>query len=152
SQRDIPFVQAESLKNELASRYHEFVSQISEFTKMAEAAHRHRQRDQLRLGTGKKTHTASPRKCLLRPVDKDQFVDVSRRCPRCGTTRCNKQRLRTRICDEMLFGRASLKVRRIRTVFQVYFCRSCRRHFGTPGYPNVSRRYGWNLGTFFLYL
>src|SRR5262249_49043783 len=77
------------------------------------------------------------------------YHDAARRC---GTTGCNKQRLRTRTCDEMLFGRASLKVRRIRTVFQVYFCRSCRRHFGTPSHANVSRRYGWNLGALFVYL
>ena len=50
----IPCVQAESLKNDLASRYHEFVSQIPEFTKMTEAAHWCRQRDELRLAGRKK--------------------------------------------------------------------------------------------------
>ena len=43
-------------------------------------------------------------------------------------------------------------MRRIRTVFQIYFCRSCRRHFGTPGHRDICRRYGWNLRAFFLYL
>lgn len=149
----IPCVQAESLKNGLASRYHEFVSQIPEFRKMTEAAHWHRQRDELHLAGRKRRRRAALRtKPSLQPVEKQRFVDLSRRCPRCDTTACNKQRLRTRVCDELLFGRASLKVRRIRTVFQIYFCRSCRRHFGTLGYPDICRRYGWNLRAFFLYL
>ena len=118
-----------------------------------ETAHWCRQRGELRLASRKKKrHAALLTKRYLRPVERQQFVDFLRRCPRCGTTACNKQRLRTRVCDELLFGRASLKVRRIRTVFQVYFCRRCRRHFGTPGHRNVCRRYGWNLCAFFLYL
>jgi len=146
-------VQVESLNPDLASRYHEFASQIPEFTQMTETAHWCRQRGELRLASRKKKrHAALLTKRYLRPVERQQFVDFLRRCPRCGTTASNKQRLRTRVGDELLFGRASLKVRRIRTVFQVYFCRRCRRHFGTPGHRNVCRRYGWNLCAFFLYL
>lgn len=153
SQGSIPCVRAENLKNEVTNRYHEFVSQIPEFKKITEAAHWNCQRDQVCLARQKnKRYTAPRRKRSLQRVAKDQFVDLSRRCPRCGGTACNKQRLRTRVCDEMLFGKASLKVRRIRTVFQIYFCRSCRRHFGTPGHGDVCRRYGWNLRAFFLYL
>jgi predicted RecB family nuclease len=151
-QDGVQCVRTDSLKPELASRYREFVSQIPEFEKITEAAHWNCQRDQVRWVPKKKRSTTRLPRRSLQSIDKEEFVDVSRHCPRCGSKACNKQRLSRRICDELLFGRASLKARRIRTVFQVYFCRSCRRHFGTLGHSRVCRKFGWNLRAFFLYL
>ena len=65
----------------------------------------------------------------------------------CGRKWCIKGPIRSRTLQDLVFGRASLKRRCVKYVFQTYRCRKSNTVFGVEDRYEVFYKYGWDLSS-----
>jgi predicted RecB family nuclease len=147
-------VRAESVKDYRLQRWREFKSPFPEFEAFARAAHWNCQRNRVGVQTRQpfRRSTNLWRKPSAETKIYRQVVSrTSRVCPGCMKRKRGRSLVKTRYRLELFTGRASLKVRLVRYVFQTYFCRRCNLTFGGDAHFKDLHRFGWSLVSFLVY-
>ena len=154
SETDSEIVHADELGKNLPSKWHVFKSRLADMEHINEVAYWNYQRDHVFVRTGTEARPtpkrprrkASRRKAELTVVSKVPFS-----CPDCGKRWRKRSRLLTRTVDDLVFGRDSVKGRRVQYMFQTYRCRSCGREYGLRDWCLHGRKWGWNVVAYFIY-
>jgi predicted RecB family nuclease len=148
-------VHAESLGKNLSSKWKAFKSPLAEMEHINQAAYWSYQRDRVYVRTGvvKKIPKQTKREGRhLQKVEKTVVVKAPSSCPTCGKRWRRKGQLLTRVVQDLVFGRDSVKRRVVKYVFQTYICRSCNTEHGLhKWYRNGHRKWGWNFVAYFIY-
>jgi predicted RecB family nuclease len=151
-------VRTEDLKHPLINKWREFSSPLSELEFVTNAAHWDYQRDRIYMRSSKKLKR-SRQKAKATPknvwrVDKVIKKQTSTKCPRCQRKGSKHGTIRSRIVQEVVFGRFSLKRRVVRYEYQPYWCPKCKATFGVDDRllrPGKRRKYGTSLLAYFFY-
>jgi len=151
-------VRTEDLKHPLVNKWREFSSPLSELEFVTNAAHWDYQRDRIYVRSSKQLKRAR-RKAKATPktvwrVDKVIKEQASTKCPRCQQKGSKHGTVRSRIVQEVIFGRFSLKRRIVRYEYQPYWCSKCKATFGVDDRllrPGKRRKYGTSLLAYFFY-
>ncbi len=148
-------VHAESLGKNLASKWREFKSPISDLEQVNIAAHWHYQRDHVFVRSGiatKKSTVLSRTRRLVKKAETVVVLKAPTSCPDCGKRGRRKGRLVSRTVQDLIFGRRSVKGRRVNYVFQTYRCRSCGHEYNVhEWYRGRAGKWGWNMLAYFVY-
>jgi hypothetical protein len=154
-ERKPTIVHAESLGKNLASKWREFKSPISDLEQINIAARWNYQRDRVfvRLRLEKANAIRQPRR--RKSVKKAETMVILKAptcCPGCGKRGRRKSRLFSRTVQDLVFGRSSVKGRSVNYVFQTYRCRSCGHEYNVhEWYCSRGRKWGWNMLAYFVY-
>lgn len=147
-------VLADSIDPRKTSKWRAFASSVPGFGFINAAAHWDYQRDRVYARSHtipKKPARPARRRLEADRVDAVVVWPVSLRCPQCGRKWCIKGPIRSRTLQDLVFGRASLKRRCVKYVFQTYRCRKCNTVFGVEDRYEVFYKYGWDLVSYCLY-
>lgn len=147
-------VHAEALGKNLSSKWKVFKSPLADMERINEAAYWSYQRDRVYVRSGVVKQNKKRTKREIRPVLKAEITVVvkSLSCPICGKRWRRKGRLLTRVVQDLIFGRDSVKRRVVKYVIQTYICRSCNKEFGLhKWYKHGCRKWGWNFVSYFIY-
>jgi len=150
-------VHAESLGRNLTSKWHAFKSPLVDLEQINDAAHWNYQRDRVfvRSGITKKVKTRPrPRSC--RPFKKAEITVALKApafCPKCGQLQRRKAEFMSRIVQDLVFGRDSVKRRVVKYIVQICRCRSCGHERGLHEWylQGHARKWGWNVLAYFVY-
>ena len=146
-------VHADAVKQH-PQRWKPFKSPISDMEKISLAARWDYQRDRVfvRSGTAKRRGTArfsaSPQ---VKRVQKVVCLPAPTACPKCEKRWRKKGVLRSRMVQDLIFGKHSIKRRIVRYEAQAYVCRSCGCEYGLSNLLLNGRDWGWNLVSYFVY-
>ena len=147
-------VHAEALGKNLSSKWKVFKSPLADMERINEAAYWSYQRDRVYVRSGVVKQNKKRTKRERRPVLKAEITVVVKAlsCPICGKRWRRKGRLLTRVVQDLIFGRDSVKRRVVKYVIQTYICRSCNKEFGLhKWYKHGCRKWGWNFVAYFIY-
>lgn len=150
---DANIVRADFDKFPKKSKWHIFTSPVASLEYINSAAHWDYQRSRVyaRLKNAKAKPQKKRREKIFN-VDLTITMKTSRICPICSRTFYRKGPERTKILHDIMFGRSSIKLRRIKYVFATYSCRKCGTNFGMPDkFQYWHSKYGWNLISYFFY-
>jgi len=132
--KEIEVVRTDDLKPFLVSKWREFVSPLSEFEFVNKAAHWDYQRDRIYVRTSKRlrrSRTSAKRdENSVWRVDKVVRENAPNTCPHCNRKGVKHGVVRSKMLQELLFGRSSLKRRFIRYEYQPFWCAKCKAIFG----------------------
>jgi predicted RecB family nuclease len=156
--KETSVVRTDDLKHPLVNKWREFSSPLSELEFVTNAAHWDYQRDRIYVRSSKQLKRAR-RKAKATPknvwrVDKVIKEHASTKCPRCQRKGSKHGTVRSRIVQEVVFGRFSVKRRIIRYEYQPYWCSKCKTTFGVDDRllrPGKRRKYGTSLLAYFFY-
>ena len=154
SETDSEIVHADELGKNLPSKWHVFKSPLADMEHINEVAYWNYQRDRVFVRTGTEARPTLKRPRRKASHSKAELTVVSKvpfSCPDCGKRWRKKSRLLTRTVDDLVFGRDSVKRRRVQYVFQTYRCRSCGREYGLRDWYLHGRKWGWNVVAYFIY-
>ncbi len=154
SETDSEIVHADELGKNLPSKWHVFKSPLADMEHINEVAYWNYQRDRVFVRTGteaRSTPKRPRRKASHRKAELTVVSKVPSSCPDCGKSWRKKDRLLTRTVDDLVFGRDSVKRRRVQYEFQTYRCRSCSREYGLRDWRLHGRKWGWNVVAYFIY-
>ncbi len=150
---DANIVRADFEKFPKKSKWHVFTSPVSSLEYINSAAHWDYQRNRVyaRIEKAKAKPQKKPRKKIL-GVDLTITWKNTRICPVCNRTFYRKGPVRSKTLHDIMFGRSSIKLRRIKYIFTTYNCRKCGTIFGIPErFQHWRCKYGWNLISYFFY-
>src|SRR5262249_40901081 len=149
-------IRLESLGKRLTSNWRPFKSPVVDLELVNSAARWDYQRDRVFIRSGvakRKERKAAKRSTAHRPVNKAEIEFAFKSptsCPKCGKRGRKKARLLSRIVQDLVFGRGSVKGRSVKYVFQTYLCRSCRHEYNVHDwYCKNRRKWGWNILAYF---
>ena len=150
-------VDVDSLGKVLDSNWTKFESPIIGLEQINKAAYWDYQRDRVYARSGATKKKSKQR--LPRPRKKDVPVemtvvwkDVPASCPKCNDPKRKKNSLVFRNVQDIIFGRNSLKRRKVKYAFQTYRCQSCGYVYGVDErFWHRESKYGWNLRAYFIY-
>jgi hypothetical protein len=146
------------MKDSRDSKWREFTSTVEELVSITEAAHWDYQRERVYFRSpgaarrARKKRPATPDD--LWRLDKTVEISPTLLCPKCMRAGEDKGPTRSRTVQELVFGRASVKRRVVRYVYQPRWCSSCGLIFGVE--PSLMmrgkhRRYGRSLIAYVFY-
>ncbi len=150
---DENIIRADFEKYPIKSKWHIFTSPVSSLEYINSAAHWNYQRNRVyaRTEKAKSKPQKKPQKKIL-GVDLTITWKNSRICPVCGRTFYRKGSTRLKSLHDIIFGRGSIKLRRIKYIFATYYCRKCGTNYGIPErFRHWRCKYGWNLISYFFY-
>lgn len=147
-------VQADSDKYLKNGKWQIFSSPFSALEYINSAAHWNYQRDRVYARLNKTKPNTPNKHPQLEALHVGTTIKwkVTQVCPTCSRSFYRKGPEQSRVLNDILFGRSSLKLRLVKYVFQTYECRKCGTSFGVPErFQYRGRKYGWNLISYFFY-
>lgn len=150
----IEIIRAESLRENMASKWRPFESPLLDLELINNTAHWDYQRDRVFVRSGIAKRKATKRPWSRKPAKKAESVVVLNppiSCPECGKRWRRKDRLFSRTVHDLVFSRGSVKGRSVNYVFQTYRCRSCGYEYNVHDWYLHGRKWGWNILAYFVY-
>ncbi len=156
STSNIEFVHAEALAKNLNSKWRTFKSPLADLEYVNRTAHWSYQRDRVFVRSEVGERLSIGRSMRRESVKKAQMVVVLKAgssCPDCGKKGRRKSQLVSRTVQDLVFGRGSVKGRRVNYVFQTYRCRSCGHEYNVHDWycGRGGLKWGWNMVAYFVY-
>lgn len=136
------------------SKWQKFTSPVSSLELINSAAHWDYQRDRVYARTGEVKQEHKKRGSRRNDTSQPEITilwDSTRTCPTCNRSYYKKWPEKTKKMHEIIFGHRSIKLRFVKYVFPMRFCRKCRTIFGMPDRYKFNKKYGWNLIAYFFY-
>jgi predicted RecB family nuclease len=130
------------------AKWRKFRSSVEGFEGINATAHWDYHRHRVYARSSKAPKNAVPptsRKFKLEHVQLVVVWPASPKCPRCQRSGRWGHARTSRIVNDIIFGRHSLKRRLVEYQFRIYRCRKCQINFGVDDRFQLFRRYGWNL-------
>ena len=120
-------VRVESMKRSVGSKWKRFESPIPALVEINDTAHWSYQRDRvvIRSGDARARRQIFPKHKSRRLKILNIALRVPEFCPRCGSIWKSEGPTTTRVVEDLLFGRDSIKRRRVCYSFQTNSCRKC---------------------------